>query len=179
TLSVAGGSLGAGANWQWFSGSCGGTPAGTGSAINVSPIATTTYYVRASGTCNTTACVSQTIVVSTPSVPGFLTASNTTPCFGSGFTISLAGHSGSVLHWERQFNGGGYVNIANAGNTTLSQTGLATGTYEYRAYIKNGVCAGVYSNTISVQVIPQSFGGSTYAFNPSLCEGNGTLVTLS
>lgn len=179
TLSVAGGSLGAGANWQWFSGSCGGTPAGTGSAINVSPIATTTYYVRAAGTCNTTACVSQTIVVSTPSVPGFLTASNTTPCFGSGFTVSLAGHSGSVLHWERQFNGGGYANIANAGNTTVSQTGLAVGTYEYRAYIKNGVCAGVYSNTISVQVIPQSFGGSTYAFNPSLCEGNGTLVTLS
>src|SRR5690606_3820085 len=33
TLSVNGGSLGSGANWQWYSSSCGGTAAGTGSAI--------------------------------------------------------------------------------------------------------------------------------------------------
>lgn len=61
TLSVVGGTLGDNAQWHWYSGSCGGTAIGTGSAINVSPASTTTYYVRAEGDCNTTACQSVTI----------------------------------------------------------------------------------------------------------------------
>jgi hypothetical protein len=58
TLSVSGGSLGSAANWQWFSGSCGGTLVGTGTSITLNPGSSTTYFVRASGTCNTTSCVS-------------------------------------------------------------------------------------------------------------------------
>src|SRR5688572_18335742 len=56
TLTVNGGSKGSGATTEWFTGSCGGTPAGTGDAIIVSPTTTTTYYVRYTGTCNTTTC---------------------------------------------------------------------------------------------------------------------------
>ena len=179
TLSVNGGSLGSGANWQWYSSSCGGTAAGTGSAILVSPTTTTTYFVRAIGTCNTTACINKTIYVSTPSVGGSLSASTLSPCAGLNFSVSLTGNSGSVLYWERDFNGGGYSNIGNPGVTTLNQTGLAAGTYTYRAFIKNGACAGVYSNTVTVNVIPATVGGSTYAFNTLLCEGSGTLVSLS
>jgi|GEM_PF-1056483 len=63
TLSVNGGSLGTDATWKWYSASCGGTLVGTGASIQVSPTATTTYYVRAEGTCNTTACVSFTVTV--------------------------------------------------------------------------------------------------------------------
>jgi len=61
SLSVSGGSLGTGAQWRWYSGSCGGTPAGTGTTISVSPTSATTYYARAEGTCNTTACASVTV----------------------------------------------------------------------------------------------------------------------
>lgn len=63
TLAVTGGSLGTGASWQWFAGSCGGTSAGTGASITVNPSATTIYYVRASGSCNTTACYSTSVAV--------------------------------------------------------------------------------------------------------------------
>ncbi|MFN7014214.1 MAG: hypothetical protein ACK4ON_08105, partial [Bacteroidia bacterium] len=35
TLTLNGGSLGLGASWQWYSGSCGGTPVGTGTSITV------------------------------------------------------------------------------------------------------------------------------------------------
>ena len=66
TLSVVGGSLGTGANWQWYSGSCGGTSVGSGTSITVSPSATTTYYVRAVGNCNTTACASETVISVAP-----------------------------------------------------------------------------------------------------------------
>lgn len=63
TLTLHGGSLGTNASWNWYSGSCGTTLVGTGSSISVSPLATTTYYVRAEGDCNTTACIPITITV--------------------------------------------------------------------------------------------------------------------
>ncbi len=65
TLTVNGGSLGTGANWQWYSGSCGGTAVGTGSSITVSPATATTYFVRAEGGCGNSNCVSLTITVKT------------------------------------------------------------------------------------------------------------------
>ncbi|RYZ54140.1 MAG: T9SS type A sorting domain-containing protein, partial [Sphingobacteriales bacterium] len=65
TLGVSGGSLGFGAQWVWYAGSCTGTPIGTGTTINVAaPFATTTYFVRAEGTCNITTCQSVTIFIS-------------------------------------------------------------------------------------------------------------------
>ena len=63
TLSVTGGSLGTGATWRWYTASCGGTLAGTGATLNVTVSGTTTYFVRAEGTCNTTACASVTVTV--------------------------------------------------------------------------------------------------------------------
>ncbi len=67
TLSASG-SLGDAANWQWYSGSCGGTPIGTGSSITVSQTSTTTYYVNGVGGCvSPGACGSITINTSAPS----------------------------------------------------------------------------------------------------------------
>jgi len=63
-LSLTGGTLGTAASWKWYTGSCGTTLAGTGSTLTVAPAVTTTYYVRAEGTCNTTTCVAVTINVS-------------------------------------------------------------------------------------------------------------------
>ena len=63
TLTVVGGSLGTGASWKWYSGSCGGTYVGTGNSITVSPSSTTIYYVRAEGTCNITSCANTIVTV--------------------------------------------------------------------------------------------------------------------
>ncbi|MFM7079656.1 MAG: GEVED domain-containing protein, partial [Bacteroidota bacterium] len=66
-LSVNGGSLGDAASWKWYRSACGGATnlVGTGTSITVAPTTTTTYFVRAEGTCNITACASLTVVVST------------------------------------------------------------------------------------------------------------------
>jgi hypothetical protein len=80
TLTVQGGSLGNGASWKWYTGSCGGTLVGTGPTLTVSPTASTTYYVRAEGLCNTTTCALVTVVVST-SAPGSVTL-NAPPASG-------------------------------------------------------------------------------------------------
>lgn len=64
-LSRVGGTLGDGANWRWYAGSCSGSSIGSGSTITITaPSTTTTYYVRAEGTCNTTACASVTVFIS-------------------------------------------------------------------------------------------------------------------
>lgn len=64
TLGITGGSLGANASWKWYTGSCGGTLAGTGATLAVTPSVTTTYYVRAEGDCNTTSCQQVTVFIS-------------------------------------------------------------------------------------------------------------------
>jgi Ig-like domain CHU_C associated/Secretion system C-terminal sorting domain len=59
-----GGSLGVGATWKWYTGSPGGTLVGTGDTLSfLAPTVTTTYYIRAEGTCNTTAAQSVTITI--------------------------------------------------------------------------------------------------------------------
>jgi uncharacterized protein (TIGR02145 family)/uncharacterized repeat protein (TIGR02543 family) len=61
TLIVTDGILGTAAEWKWYKQSCGGTAAGFGASIKVTPIATTTYYVRAEGTCGNTDCAKVTV----------------------------------------------------------------------------------------------------------------------
>lgn len=84
TLTITGGSLGTGAVWKWYSGGCGGEGGGTlvqtgGTSYTTPPLTvTTTYYVRAEGTCNTTACVSQTIAVTSIPDCDFIYVSSTT-----------------------------------------------------------------------------------------------------
>ncbi len=63
-LSTTGGTLGTGASWKWYTGSPGGTLVGTGATLTVTPAVTTTYYVRAEGSCNTTSDVSVTVTIS-------------------------------------------------------------------------------------------------------------------
>ncbi|MBP7269721.1 MAG: T9SS type A sorting domain-containing protein, partial [Bacteroidia bacterium] len=70
TLSVAGGSLGTGASWVWYEGGCGtGSPIGTGASITITPgsFGLISYFVRAEGTCNTTACATVDVDVVSPS----------------------------------------------------------------------------------------------------------------
>ncbi|GAB2828723.1 T9SS type A sorting domain-containing protein [Ferruginibacter profundus] len=63
-LGITGGTLGTGASWKWYTGSPGGTLVGTGSTLSVTPLVTTTYYVRAEGSCNTTTDQSVTVFIS-------------------------------------------------------------------------------------------------------------------
>ncbi|MEQ8626594.1 T9SS type A sorting domain-containing protein [Ekhidna sp.] len=64
TLSVGDAQLNDALTWEWYTESCGGTPVGTGTSIEVSPSETTTYYVRGEGACSSsTTCSFITIEV--------------------------------------------------------------------------------------------------------------------
>ncbi|NRA12800.1 MAG: proprotein convertase P-domain-containing protein [Crocinitomicaceae bacterium] len=51
TLSIGSGNLNDAIDWNWYSGSCGGTLEGTGSTLAVSPLTSTSYFVRGEGGC--------------------------------------------------------------------------------------------------------------------------------
>lgn len=80
TLNIATGDLNDAGQWQWYSGTCGGTPVGTGASITVG--AAGLYFVRGEGGCVTTpgTCrsvnVQQTNILTTVGVNGIQLTSN-------------------------------------------------------------------------------------------------------
>lgn len=147
TLSVNGGFLGAGGSWEWYTGSCGGTPVGSGPSINVSPSSDTTYYVRAEGGCNSkTSCASVSLTVeelSTP--PDTVTASPASICRGEASELSQNGGvtvDGSSFQWYRDSCGG---NSIGSGNSVSVAPTADTVQYFIRAEgdCKTGPCESV------------------------------------
>lgn len=120
TLSLVGGYLGTGATWRWYSGSCGGTLVGTGTSISVSPTSSTTYYVRAEGSCNTTTCASLLVNVTVPQ-----TANNTTStaaiCEGNtkALTGTPSGGTWSIVSGGGSITGSTYTAPSVASNTSV------------------------------------------------------------
>ena len=102
-LNFSGGSLGTGAYWKWYSGSCGLNPFGTGASITIYPDSTMTFYVRAEGQCNTTTCASTSVVVFSESVAtSSVVATPSTICSGDfsvlGITDGVPG-TGADWYW--------------------------------------------------------------------------------
>lgn len=118
-LTVTGGTKGTGAVTEWFTGSCGGTPAGTGDAITVSPTINTTYYVRYSGICNSTACATVTVTVNQLPVIDAPTVIQPTCALPTG-TITVNATGSGIL--EYALNGGSF-------QTSNVFSGLAPGNY--------------------------------------------------
>lgn len=143
TLTRSGGSLGTGASWEWYSGSCGGAPAGSGNSINVSPTSTTTYYVRAEGDCNTTSCANVPVTVNpSPNVSIQQTCQ-------SGGSARLDANGANAYSWSNG-NTGSTITVYNDGNYSVTGTSSnCTGTASAYVTIVNP-CVGI-ENIISIQ----------------------------
>jgi len=165
TLTVTGGSLGTGANWQWFTASCGGTSAGTGSSIVVDPAAgsNTIYYVRATGTCYTTGCATGTVAVTpdidTPTTPA---PSATTICQGSTNTAYTASSSNATSYnWTVTGTGNTISGTGTTGTVTWDAGYTGTATVRVTANGCNGPSAPA-STTVTVRPTPAAtIGGTT------------------
>jgi PKD repeat protein len=175
TLSAVGGSLGSGANWQWYAVSCGGSSVGAGASIIVSPTATTTYFVRAEGDCNTTDCVSITVIVNLP--PSITSVSGPAGPVAKGtitpVTVNFAGPLGLphtvVISWD---------------DTTSSTISVAAGVLTTSPVPHTYSAAGVY--TVGVTVT-NSCGSDTFLFkyivvydpNAGFVTGGGWINSLA
>ncbi|PID91571.1 MAG: hypothetical protein CSA96_07685, partial [Bacteroidetes bacterium] len=133
TLTVQGGSLGAGADWQWYSDAGFTTNVGNGASITVDPDANVTYYVRAEGDCNTTAAVSALVTVKTPSVaPSGIVLSNDNTCVGTPKTLTVQGGSlgtGAIWNWSTD---AGFSSSAGTGASITIDPSISA-TYYVRA----------------------------------------------
>ncbi|MGJ8660906.1 MAG: reprolysin-like metallopeptidase [Bacteroidota bacterium] len=113
TLSITG-NLNDATTWQWYSGSCGGTPIGTGTTLNVLPSTTTDYFVRGTGGCVTGgACTPHTITV---------TNLNTNVTQTGSLLASLQPVSGTSYQWLLCSSGNAIIPGAN--NQTYQVTGI-------------------------------------------------------
>jgi hypothetical protein len=173
TLSVSGGGLGSGAAWNWYSGSCGGTFLGTGTSISVSPSATTTYFVRAIGTCNTTTCASVTVNVQSISSVANATATPTTICVGQSSTLSVTGSLGTGATWNWYTGSCGGTLVGQGASINVNPTSSTT--YFVRAI---GTCNTTTCASTSVSVNPLP-GVSFASPGGPFCASQTTPVSLS
>ncbi|MBL7701393.1 MAG: T9SS type A sorting domain-containing protein, partial [Ferruginibacter sp.] len=142
TLSVTGGTLGSG-TWRWYSGSCGGTLVGTGATLNVTVNSTTTYFVRAEGPCNTTACASVTVTVNTVPTVSIVTSATTIKPGQPAILTATVSPSGTPVQWYK-----GAVAVPGVTGTTLTAGVTDYGTYTARATTGAGCTA--LSNAVTI-----------------------------
>ncbi len=165
TLTLNGGSLGLGATWQWYSGSCGGTPVGTGTSITVSPGTTTTYFVRAEGTCNTTTCVSVTVTVNNNVN---VSVTPTAPSICAGSSVSLTASGATTYSWTPTTGLSASTGATVTANPTTTTTYTVTGT--------SSGCSGTASVTVTVNPLPTVVVAPS---NPTICSGQTVSLTAS
>lgn len=91
TLSIRDGLLASGAEWKWYTDSCDGELAGTGSSITVSPAQTTRYYLKAMSNLSSTECIYAEIIVREDSkLPATIYGDNSI-CRGGTLKLSFVG----------------------------------------------------------------------------------------
>jgi len=177
TLTANGGSLGSGASYSWFSGSCTGTFVGTGASISVSPSSTTTYFVKIVGTCNTTACASQTVTVnSTSSAPTSITYNPNQICSGSSATVTANGGTvgvGGVYSWFSGSCNGTFV------GTGASITVNPTSTTTYYVSIA-GTCNTTSCVSATLNVATPSVGATSASSSvDTICSGSSANLSVN
>jgi hypothetical protein len=130
------------------------------------------------GTCPIANSSAATITVTNGTVAGSVTA-DATVCTGSNSgTLTLSGHTGTILRWESSTDN--FVTITTIANTTTSQTYTnLTQTTKYRAVVQNGTCTAANSTPATITVTSVSIGG-TVASDATVCSGaNSGTLTLS
>lgn len=117
------------------------------------------------------------IVTSTATSVGGTVAGGTNVCTGvNSGSLTLSGHTGSVLNWEYSTDGGTtWISISNT-TTTQSYLNLTVPT-QYRAQVQNGVCPATTSTSASMTINPTTVGG-TVSGTATVCSGaNGGTMT--
>ena len=141
--------------------------------------ATTKYRaVVKSGTCASANSAAATITVDPPTVAGSVTADATVCSGANGATLTLAGHTGSIVKWQSSTDN--FVTPVDIANVTTTQTYLnITTTTKYRAVVKSGTCASANSAAATITIDPATVAGSVTA-DATVCSGsNGATLTLA
>ena len=135
------------------------------------------YTVQATNTnaCQSSSSAAVTVTVSPASVGGTIAGSATVCGTTNSTTLTLSGHTGSIVRWESSASNtfaSGVTSIANT-TTTLTATNLTATTY-YRAVVQAGSCA-TANSAIGTLTFAEQTAVSLSA--SSLCVGATTTAT--
>ncbi|HYD22618.1 MAG TPA: GEVED domain-containing protein, partial [Flavipsychrobacter sp.] len=175
-LSIATGTLNDATTWSWYTVSCGGTAAGTGSSLSVSPTTTTTYYARGTGGCVTPgSCGQITInVTDPPSISAQPTASATL-CAGDALNLSVTAANGAGYQWYKNSNPIAGA-IASTYSIPVTTTGDA-GTY-YVEVTGNSPCANLQSNNSVITINAPVNITTQPAATSDICDGSALNLSV-
>jgi hypothetical protein len=159
-LTVYGGELGIGANWVWYTDSCGGTYLSKGESINIYPEESSTYYVRAEGKNNVTACVSHTVDVVSKQPSYIMTLDE----IYEGESVTLTQIDGELKQGSKWVwyddNCGGWI---TGFGPSITITPTKTKTYYVRA-VGTGEQSTCIKKTIKVKsLLPESINGNSFS----------------
>ena len=182
TLLFNGGTLGTGASWEWYDNASFTNALGSSSTLMASCTENTTYYVRAEGSCNTTAAVSLTIVVDTIT-PGEIFLADTLsyqPIVNKTITSVIdatAGHCGFAYSWQKALapkektNPLVWEDISGETSKSLLIESLDVSTF-FKRGAKDTKDHLAYTDSILIQII------DTLIVPPSDLLVNGTTLTV-
>lgn len=128
----------------------------TDTVLYVSPLVETIYgLVVSSGVCPQDTFVNH-IVISTPSISGYL-PSDTLFCADiSSVQINLDQNSGTAFNWFYSNNSSGPYTTLSEVDSTLNLTNPLLG--YYYAVVTNGVCPSINSDTMNLSFFPANYG---------------------
>jgi hypothetical protein len=163
TLKIIGGKLGTGASWKWYTDSaC--THAASGAfntdktQLTISPLSTTTYYVRAEGTCGNTVAVSNRILVYlSPAAADSISATRRVINTGDTVVLRVKGGTlgtgpGTAWKWYSGGCGGSVVGSTFEG-TGDSLIVFPTATKSYYVRAEGGSCGVTTCASVNINVI--------------------------
>ncbi len=170
TLIRQGGSPGQGGTFKWYTGSCGGTLAGTGDSLTVSPYSNKTYYLRAESSCGNTACITKSIMVLPVPTASISAGGRTTFCNGGNVILYANTGSGLTYQWKKN-------NTSINGATGPSF--IATTNGNYKVTVTNIFGCSKISNTINVTVNPLPAAVITAGGPTTFCAGDSVMLTAN
>ncbi len=145
----------------WWNSPTAGTQVGTGSEYIPTDTAPGTYTYYAEATCAGSGLSCQTSIrvpATLTIVPGCVTQAGSVSgdanvCAGSNNgTLTLAGHTGTVLRWESSTDNFTTLNTLNNTTTSQNYSGLTQNT-QFRAVVKNGSCIEANATPATITVI--------------------------
>jgi hypothetical protein len=141
--------------YRWFDDPCSAYSIGSGSPFTTPFLSQSdTFYVAIDSVGFQSIRKRVLISIKEPTVAGEVTGGGTI-FFGMGATLKLEGHTGAVLKWQKRWNAGSWQDIAETG-TSYTEVPDTTGTWDYRAEVRSGSCAILFSAFATVIVQPVS-----------------------
>jgi hypothetical protein len=129
-----------------------------------------------SGNCSPVTSSIATVNVLTSNA-GAVTGGSSPICLGASTgTMTLSGHTGTIVKWQQHVNGGAWSDIVNT-SPTYSVVPPTSGVWEYRAIVRN--VTDLTSAPATIDVNPTTVGGGVTG-GATICNGSTSgVLTLS